>query len=235
MSKLLLKFKYCLVAILLLMLNGCSSLSFNPEKEKKIMNTKLSNPGMKIKNNSLLKEIGPINNTYRPLFEDYKPQNIGDTITIILQENLSTSNKMYSNISRNGNSSIAVGIPSLADSFSSSNGNKSGLDTLAKNNFSGKGSASAQNSFLGVITVTINEILPNGNFKITGEKKISINKGKEFIRFSGILNPRVISKNNSAVSTQVADAHIEYISDTYAGTSNKMGWLQRFLFKISPM
>jgi flagellar L-ring protein FlgH len=233
--KLFLKFKYYLVAILLLTLNGCNSLNFTKKTEKKIMNSQLSHQKITTKNNSLLKEIEPTNNIYHPLFEDYKPRNIGDTITVILQENLSASNKMSSNISRNGNSSIAVGMPSLADSFTFSNGNKSGFDTIAKNNFSGKGSSSAQNSFLGIITVTINEILPNGNFNIFGEKKISINQGKEFIRFSGIVNPHVISKNNAVVSTQVANAHIEYFSDNYAGTSNKMGWLQRFLFKISPI
>lgn len=235
MLNLLLKFKFFLVISLLLTLSGCSSSYFTHKAEKKMTNHQLSSQKSITENNSLLKEIAPTNNTYHPLFEDYKPRNIGDTITVILQENLITSNKMSSNVSRDGSSSIAIGIPSLADSFTSNHGNKSGLDTLAKNNFSGKGSSSAQNSFLGIITVTINEILPNGNFNIFGEKKISINQGKECIRFSGIVNPRIISKNNTIVSAQVANAHIEYFSNNYSGTSNKIGWLQRFLFKISPM
>ena len=43
----------------------------------------------------------------------------------------------------------------------------------------------ASNDFTGTIAVTVSEVLPNGNLIVVGEKQIAMNKGVEFIRFSG--------------------------------------------------
>jgi hypothetical protein len=55
--------------------------------------------------------------------------------------------------------------------------------------------------------VTVLEVLPNGNLVVSGEKQMAINQGAEFIRFSGVVNPRTITGDNGVLSTQVADAH----------------------------
>ncbi len=40
---------------------------------------------------SIFQSAQPINYGYQPLFEDRRPRNIGDTLTIVLQENVSAS------------------------------------------------------------------------------------------------------------------------------------------------
>jgi flagellar L-ring protein precursor FlgH len=37
--------------------------------------------------------------------------------------------------------------------------------------------------------VTVVEVLDNGNLIVAGEKQMAMNKGVEFIRFSGMINP----------------------------------------------
>ncbi|WP_260459727.1 flagellar biosynthetic protein FliO [Enterobacter ludwigii] len=86
----------------------------------------------------------------------------------------------------------------------------------------------------GTITVTVNELLPNGNLRVVGEKQIAINQGTEFIRFSGVVNPRFISGGNTVPSTQVADARIEYVGNGYINEAQNMGWLQRLFLNLSP-
>ncbi|HMI76801.1 MAG TPA: flagellar basal body L-ring protein FlgH [Buchnera sp. (in: enterobacteria)] len=230
-----LKKKYYIVIILICFLTGCNNFSNTIFNKNKIIENRSVNLPIKKVNNSLLQEPVPMNHSYQPLFEDHKPRNIGDTMTIILQENLSASNKTSSNISRNSNSKMTIGIPNIVNSVIANNMNKTGLDGLAKNDFYGKGSSSSENSFLGVITVIVHSILPNGNLNVFGEKKIAINQGTECIRFSGIVDPHTISKDNAVISTQVANANIEYISNNDTSSANKMGWLQRFLFKILPI
>jgi flagellar L-ring protein precursor FlgH len=61
-----------------------------------------------------------------------------------------------------------------------------------------------------------------------------INQGTEFIRFSGVVNPRTVSGNNSVASTQVADARIEYSAKGYIDEAQTMGWLQRFFLNVLP-
>ncbi|HAM4538229.1 TPA: flagellar hook-filament junction protein FlgL [Escherichia coli] len=54
----------------------------------------------------------PINYGYQPLFEDRRPRNIGDTLTIVLQENVSASNGTLSDDDR---ASLATDIQGLRD------------------------------------------------------------------------------------------------------------------------
>jgi len=57
-------------------------------------------------------------------------------------------------------------------------------------------------------------VLPNGNLVVSGEKQVALDKGTEFIRFSGVVNPDTISLGNTVPSTKVADARIEYRTNT---------------------
>lgn len=78
------------------------------------------------------------------------------------------------------------------------------------------------------------QLLANGNLRVVGEKQIAINQGTEYIRFSGVVNPRTINGNNTVNSMQVADARIEYVGDGYINEAQNMGWLQRFFLNVSP-
>jgi flagellar L-ring protein precursor FlgH len=100
--------------------------------------------------------------------------------------------------------------------------------------FAGSGGAKANNSFNGTITVSVLEVMANGNLRVRGEKQIAINQGTEFIRFSGVVNPRAITVQNTVPSTQVADARIEYVGDGYINEAQTMGWLQRLFLNVSP-
>ena len=62
-----------------------------------------------------------------------------------------------------------------------------------------------------------------------------INQGTEFIRFSGVVNPRLVGANNTVPSTLVADARIEYSAKGYIDEAQQMGWLQRFFLNVLPM
>ncbi|PKH27005.1 flagellar basal body L-ring protein FlgH [Enterobacterales bacterium CwR94] len=185
-------------------------------------------------NGSIFQGVMPMNYGYQPLFEDRRPRNIGDTLTIVLQENVSASKSSSANATRDGSTSFGLSAtPRYLQGLMG--GDRATLAGEGKNDFAGKGGASANNTFTGTITVTVNEVLPNGNLRVVGEKQIEINQGTEFIRFSGIVNPRTISGANSVVSTQVADARIEYVGNGYINEAQTMGWLQRFFLNLSPM
>jgi flagellar basal body L-ring protein FlgH len=53
-------------------------------------------------NGSIFQTAQPINYGYQPLFEDRRPRNVGDTLTIVLQENVSASKSSSANASRDG-------------------------------------------------------------------------------------------------------------------------------------
>ncbi|MGB4583481.1 MAG: flagellar basal body L-ring protein FlgH [Rhodoferax sp.] len=166
------------------------------------------------------------------LFEDLRPRHVGDILTILVRENINASKSSAANASRNGSASTALGL--IPDLFSGLISNEQNADASGQNTLSAKGGANAMNTFNGVITVTVVDLLPNGNLLVSGEKQMLINQGTEFIRFSGVVNPRLVSADNTVSSNQVADARIEYSAKGYIDEAQTMGWLQRLFLNVLP-
>ncbi|WP_323119601.1 flagellar basal body L-ring protein FlgH [Burkholderia alba] len=166
----------------------------------------------------------------RPLFEDQRPRNIGDILTIVIAENINATKSSGANTNRQGNTNFDVPTAGFLGGLF----NKANLSANGANKFAATGGASAANTFNGTITVTVTGVLPNGNLVVSGEKQMLINQGNEFVRFSGVVNPNTISGSNSVYSTQVADAKIEYSAKGYINEAENMGWLQRFFLNVSP-
>jgi flagellar L-ring protein precursor FlgH len=167
----------------------------------------------------------------RPLFEDQRPRNVGDILTIVISENVNATKSSAANTNRAGNGSFAV--PTTPGIFGGLF-NNTNLSATGANKFTAAGGASAANTFSGTLTVTVTEVMSNGNLMVSGEKQMLINQGNEFVRFSGVVNPTTISGSNTVFSTQVADAKIEYSAKGYIDEAQNMGWLQRFFLNVAP-
>lgn len=174
-----------------------------------------------------------MNYGYQPAFEDIRPRQVGDTLTVLMQENVSASKSSSASAARDGSADLGFKVvPRMLQGLF---GNaRTDAEMSGGTKFSGKGGAAAKNTFSGSITVTVVNVLENGNLGVIGEKQIAINQGTEFIRFSGVVNPRTISASNSVSSTQVADTRIEYLGDGYLNDAQEMGWLHRLFLKLSP-
>lgn len=165
------------------------------------------------------------------LFEDRRARNVGDTLIIVINEKTDASKKSNTNTGRTSNN--AFGVTALAGlpgkTFLGSN-----LNATSNFAFDGKGESASNNDFSGTITVTVTEVLANGNLLVSGEKQVGINQGSEFIRVSGIVNPLQLTALNSVLSTQIADARVEYRSNGVVDENQKTGWLTRFFLNVLP-
>ena len=225
----IMKYLYIFITLLLV---GCSQL---PKKALVEGQTSIV-PQMPVivnSSGSIYQATQPSSYGYQPMFEDRRPRHIGDVLTIVLQENVSASKSSSINAGRNGDVNLGVKtVPHFLEGLVGRG--KVDTDISGSNDFKGSGGANAKNTFSGTITVTAQDVMVNGNLKVIGEKQIAINQGTEFIRFSGVVNPRTISGNNTVISTQVADARIEYVGNGYIDEAQTMGWLQRLFFNLSP-
>ncbi len=168
------------------------------------------------------------------LFEDHTARRIGDILTVKLAEKMAAKKK--SDLASAKDNSISVTAPNIAGIDPSLLLGKDLSATLASNHkFSGKGEAKQSNSLTGNISVTVVDVLPNGNLKIRGEKRVTLNDGSEYIRLSGIVRTIDIDASNTVLSSKIADATMMYTGEGTVSDSNKMGWFAKlFLSPVFP-
>lgn len=166
---------------------------------------------------------------YHPMFEDRRPRYIGDIVTINITENTSATKAGGSSNSIKGSGSLSI------TPYSKVTVPTGTLATSAVNSFEDKAAANSSNVFTGSITATVVEVLPNGYLVVSGEKQVAFDKGTEFVRLSGVVNPDTITAGNVVPSTKVADARIEYRTNTKIDTSEAASMFARFFFSIIAM
>lgn len=166
-------------------------------------------------------------NAYRPHFEDRRARQVGDVINIVITERTAAVKAGASSGSKSG--SVNFGLPGPLQSKFGAN-----VATSAENTHADGDNQSASNTFTGTMGATVVEVLPNGNLIVAGEKQIAMNKGTEFIRFSGMVNPDTIGAGNSVASTAVADARVEYRTSSQVDRAELTAMASRFFLSLLP-
>ena len=169
---------------------------------------------------------------YRPLFEDHRARLVGDTITVLITEKVSATQKSTSTVNREG--TLEANITAVP--FASPNSfNRAHAQAEHKNDFTGKGTTENSNDFSGTITATVVRVLPNGHLIVAGEKQIGVNANVDVLRFSGQVDPRAIAPGNSVPSTSIANVRIEQRGRGQQADVQSMGWLSRFFLSLWPV
>ncbi len=168
---------------------------------------------------------------FRPMFEDRRARLIGDTITITISESTSAVKAAASSSSKTG--STAVAIPTVAG-LPLKGLQGASLKSSTANSFSDKDAESASNTFTGTITATVIEVLANGNLVVAGEKQLALDKGTEFVRISGVVSPDNIGVGNTIASSKVADARVEYRTNTQIDRASFTAMVSHLFMSILP-
>ncbi|HWZ48489.1 MAG TPA: flagellar basal body L-ring protein FlgH, partial [Herbaspirillum sp.] len=63
---------------------------------------------------------------------------------------------------------------------------------------------------------------------------VSLDKGIEFVRFSGVISPDSVQSGNFVSSTQVADAKVEYRTSSRIDMAEITSSLSRFFLSVIP-
>jgi flagellar L-ring protein precursor FlgH len=159
------------------------------------------------------------------LFEDRKPRIVGDLMTVQINENLNASQS--ANSSTDKKTTTTAAIPKISGILGAGV-NGLNLSASGDNAYNGTGQTASTGVFTGTITVTIIEVLANGNLVIAGEKQIGIRENSEVLRFSGVVDPALIQPGNIVSSTQVADVRLDYRGGGNIEEAQIQGWLGRF-------
>lgn len=168
-------------------------------------------------------------NGYAALYEGWRARRVGDPLTIVLVEKTAASKSSSSKLDSGGGFGLTPPTTGALSLFKNSD-----VSTSGNRNFNGTGTADQANSLTGEITVTVAQAFPNGTLMVQGQKRVTLNRGDEYIRIKGLVRIADISADNRVASTRVADAQIAYTGKGDVARAGRQGWLSRFFQVVSP-
>jgi flagellar L-ring protein precursor FlgH len=206
-----------LLAVPVLLLAGCASLLPPPGPK--------ANPADEVPPRSAARpgQAGGVfaADSVLSLISDSRAFRVGDVVTVTLQETTQASKAAGTTFSKT--SDVALTPATVAG-----HSLKTDLNVTGKRDFNGNATSTQQNALTGAITVVVQEVLPNGLLKVSGEKTLVLNQGEELLRLRGYLRAADIDSSNQVSSQRIANAHIDYAGQGTLADANTAGWLTRF-------
>lgn len=166
---------------------------------------------------------------YAALYEGWRARRVGDPLTIVLVERTAASKSASAKLDSDGGLSLTPPTTGPLNLFSRAEASASG-----NRNFKGGGSADQANSLSGEVSVTVAQVYPNGTMLVQGQKRVTLNRGDEYVRIKGVVRMADVDLNNRVPSTRVADAQIAYTGKGDVARASRQGWLGRFFSVVSP-
>lgn len=154
------------------------------------------------------------------MFSDRKARNIGDTITIIVEEQTSAANTANTSTKKDSNVNMGAGSGFLLKAVA-------GASNSYSDKYASAGSTSRSNSLTAKITAQVIEVKPNGNLVISGKQTIKVNGEDQKISVTGTVRPEDISPDNMVYSTALADSNVQVNGKGVLASKQKHGVLHR--------
>lgn len=156
--------------------------------------------------------------TFRTLTSDRKAAAVGDLLTIQVFENATATSSADTSTRRNASARASLVRPA---------GSSVGAALQTNGDFDGGGSTQRTNRFLTTVSVTVREILPNGDLRVEGEQVLTLNDERQTVNIQGRVRPVDISDGNVVISNRLADAKITLVGDGDLTDRQRRNWWKR--------
>ncbi|MFA0750595.1 MAG: hypothetical protein SLRJCFUN_000998 [Candidatus Fervidibacter sp.] len=153
------------------------------------------------------------------LFRDDKAFRVGDLVTVLVTQTAVASATSQTQTQKQVNVQTQAGVGMF--SFVP----QAGLQH--QGSFASQAQERKNLSVITTIACRVVEVSPTGLLRIEGSQEFTIDKRKQSVKLSGWVRPSDISPNNTILSTQVADARLEFKGDWK--TRQGKGFLERLL------
>ena len=158
--------------------------------------------------------------SYRPLTADNKALRVGDVLTVQVFENSSATTTAETGTRRKNNvgASLSHGARAVA---------QTGI--VAGGDFDGGGQTQRTNRVLITVSVSVRDVLANGDLRIAGEQLLLVNNEQQRVTLEGRVRPQDVSDGNIVLSTRIADARITYLGEGEVSERQQRAWWRRLL------
>ncbi len=173
----------------------------------------------------------------RGIVADHKAARPGDILTIVVQENATAQSSQQRKDSRSSSLQDAVGqflFSTAASKLGTHNGELPAINITGASNFTGGGQVDNSQSLSARAAVLVADVLPNGNLVIEGVRLVTFSGETQYVVLHGLVRPDDIAPDNTVLSTDIADARVEFYSQGSLTDIQKRGWLSRIYEKLRP-
>jgi flagellar L-ring protein precursor FlgH len=173
----------------------------------------------------------------RGMVEDVRAGRVGDILTIIISE---AASQTASQNKQSGSTSAVDGavtqflFPASVSRFGTYEGELPAVKLGGSSSFQGGGQVSNTQSINARASVLVTDVLPNGNLVIAGERRLTFSGETQLVILHGLVRAQDISRTNTLLSSNIAEAHLEFISEGSLTAAQKRGWLSRLYEKLRP-
>jgi len=160
------------------------------------------------------------------LFQDMRARQKGDIVTVLVVESATATQAATTETSRESGNSIGPGFGPILH-------NVKAVGNTGTSSSKGSGTTERSSNLVTKITATVTDVQDNGNLVIQAERQTVTNQEKQKATLTGVIRPTDITPDNTVLSTNIADAHIELTGDGPVGSRQKEGVFTkvlRFLF-----
>lgn len=177
------------------------------------------------------------------LFEDSRARRVGDLVIVKLVENTKAQNKAETTSNKKGSNDYEMSamfnreksgfIPFVGLGPQPSVGLPV-LNTISNGNLTATGKTKRENYVTTSLATRVLRVLPGGLLEIEGAREIRVNDETEYMVVRGMIRSKDVTADNSVLSTQIADASIEYYGSGVLADKQKPGWFTRLMDNIWP-
>jgi len=173
----------------------------------------------------------------RSMFADRKASRSGDIITVIVAESAAAKNSKSKSTQREMALQDAVQqfiFSAAASKLGTHNGELPGVGITGKSSYSGGGEVANSQTLDSRAAVLVTDVLPNGNLVIEGVRVVTFSGETQYVVLHGLVRADDISARNTVLSTDIADARVEFLDKGTLNDAQKRGWLSKVYEKLRP-
>jgi flagellar L-ring protein precursor FlgH len=178
--------------------------------------------------------LWPVQQTGRSMFADRKAAAKGDLLTIVVAESAVAQSSQSKTSTRDSTLQDAI-TRFIYPGLGTHKGQLPGMAAAGASSYSGGGDVSNSQSLSARAAVLVTDVLPNGNLVVEGVRVVTFSGETQYVVLRGLVRPEDIGRDNSVVSTNVADARIEFHAEGALTEAQKRGWLAKVYEKLRPL
>jgi flagellar L-ring protein FlgH len=173
----------------------------------------------------------------RGLVADRKAARVGDIVTIVIAESASQTSSQQKKTNTDSSVNAAVSqflFPSTVSGAGTHRGALPAINLGGKSGYTGGGEVANTQSLTARAAVLVTEVLPNGNLVVEGVRRVTFSGETQHVVLHGVIRPDDIAPDNTIVSSNVASARLEFVSEGDLTDSSKKGWISKLYEKLRP-